>query len=115
MTALHFIVDENLPPHLAYWLRDKGHTATHVCYEAMESTPDSDIWAWATARNAIVVSKDEDFHNRVKFGVPPRLLWIRWGNSRKKQLISKLDALWPSIVEAFAEEEWLVELTDASF
>ncbi len=112
MTALQFIVDENLPPHLAYWLRDKGQVATHVDYESLGNGPDANIWKWAAERDAIVISKDEDFHNRVVVGRPPRLIWIRWGNVRKKPLIEKLESLWPDIVAAFNEGEWELELTN---
>jgi predicted nuclease of predicted toxin-antitoxin system len=110
MTALQFIVDENLPPHLAYWLTEMGQTATHVDYEALSKSPDSNIWAWAAERNAIVVSKDKDFRNRLVVGEPPRLLWIRWGNTRKRPLIKKLELLWPNILKAFNEGDWLIEL-----
>ena len=113
VSAFSFIVDENLPPHLAYWLRDKGQTATHVDYESLGSGPDTNIWKWAAERDAIVISKDEDFHNRVVVGQPPRLIWVRWGNVRKKPLIEKLELLWPDIVAAFVEGEWELELTNS--
>ncbi len=110
MSGFSFIVDENLPPHLAYWLRDKGQTATHVEYESLGSSPDSNIWKWAAEHDAIIVSKDEDFHNRIVIGRPPKLIWIRWGNVRKKPLIAKLEQLWPDILKAFEEGEWELEL-----
>jgi predicted nuclease of predicted toxin-antitoxin system len=113
VTAFSFIVDENLPPHLAYWLRDKAQTATHVDYEALGNGPDSNIWKWAAERDAIIISKDEDFHNRVVVGRPPRLIWVRWGNVRKKPLIEKLELLWPEILAAFKEGEWELELTNS--
>ena len=113
MTQLSFIVDENLPPHLAYWLRDKGHIATHVNYEGLDNGPDENIWAWAAIRNAIVVSRDEDFHKRVIEGNPPRLIWIRWHNARKKPLIEKMELNWPEIVRKFEQGEWFVELVGA--
>jgi predicted nuclease of predicted toxin-antitoxin system len=113
VTAFSFIVDENLPPHLAYWLKDKGQVATHVEHESLGNGPDANIWKWAAERDAIVISKDEDFHNRVVVGRPPRLIWIRWGNVRKKPLIEKLELLWPEIVASFLEGEWELELTNA--
>jgi predicted nuclease of predicted toxin-antitoxin system len=105
-----FIVDENLPQHLAYWLRDKGQIATHVELENLGKGADANIWKWAGERDVIVISKDEDFHNRVIVGKPPRLLWIRWGNVRKRPLIAKFDLLLPSILLALEEGEWEVEL-----
>ena len=112
MSAFRFIVDENLPPHLAYWLRDQKQEATHVDYEKLDSSPDHDIWSWAMANDAIVVSKDQDFRNRIIPGQPPRLLWIRWGNTRKQELIRRLTLLWPEILDAFENGEAMLELTD---
>jgi predicted nuclease of predicted toxin-antitoxin system len=113
MTAIQFIVDENLPPHLVFWLRDKGIIATHVDYESLGASSDNNIWAWARVQDAIVVSKDQDFRNRLIVGKPPRLLWIRWGNTRKKPLIERLEQIWPDILRAFEGGEWLVELKNA--
>jgi predicted nuclease of predicted toxin-antitoxin system len=112
VTSFSFIVDENLPPYLALWLKEKGQTATHGDYESLGSSPDSRIWKWASERNAIVISKDEDFHNRIVVGRPPRLIWIRWGNVRKRPLVDKLELLWPDILEAFNGGEWQLELTN---
>jgi predicted nuclease of predicted toxin-antitoxin system len=105
-----FIVDENLPPHLAYWLRDQGQVATHVSYENLGSGKDASIWQWAADHDFIVISKDEDFHNRVIVGQPPKLIWVRWGNVRKAPLIAKFRELLPSILIAFEEGEWELEL-----
>jgi predicted nuclease of predicted toxin-antitoxin system len=112
MTALHFIVDENLPSHLAYWLREKKHAATHVAFENLSSSPDKDIWTWAARHKAIEISKDQDFRNRVKPGEGPRLIWIRWGNTRKQDLIRRLEIIWPQVVAAFDSGETLIELAD---
>ncbi len=114
MTLLSFLIDENLPPHLAHWIRSNRHEATHVDYEGLSNGPDADIWAWAARHNAILVTKDQDFSNRLSPGKPPRLLWIRLGNTRKQHLISRLEKLWPEIVTAFRDGEWFVELTDRS-
>jgi predicted nuclease of predicted toxin-antitoxin system len=111
--SFSFIVDENLPQHLAYWLREKGLTATHVELENLGKSTDSNIWKWAGERNAIVISKDEDFHNRVITGRHPRLIWIRWGNVRKRPLILNFERLLPNILLALEEGEWELELINS--
>jgi predicted nuclease of predicted toxin-antitoxin system len=113
VTPFLFIVDENLPQHLAYWLRDNGQTATHVELEGLGQGADASIWKWAGERNAIVISKDEDFHNRVVIGTPPRLVWIRWGNVRKKPLIEKFERILQEVLLALEEGEWELELIDS--
>ncbi len=110
MSAFSFIVDENLPQHLAYWLKGKGLAATHVELENLGKSADANIWKWAAERNSIIISKDEDFHNRVIKGQPPRFIWVRWGNVRKKPLIEKFEMLLPGILSALEEGEWELEL-----
>jgi predicted nuclease of predicted toxin-antitoxin system len=101
-----------LPQHLTYWIREQGVAATHVDFEGLKNTQDKNIWAWAAENDAIVISKDSDFFNRIEPGVPPRLIWVRWGNVRKVTLIDRLNSLWPNIVESFEAGEWFVELND---
>jgi predicted nuclease of predicted toxin-antitoxin system len=115
VTPLRFIVDENLPPHLTYWLREKGYEANHVSHENLASRADKFVWSWAASRDAVVVSKDKDFLNRVVVGSPPRLIWITMGNTRKKYLIDRLAFHWPNIERALQEGEWMVEVADGRF
>jgi predicted nuclease of predicted toxin-antitoxin system len=112
VSSFRFIVDEMLPQHLAYCIRDLGFEATHVGLEGLQSSGDGMIWAWASERNAIIISKDADFQNRFIFGIPPRLIWIRWGNTRKQTLVARITEFWPRIIEAFEGGEWKVELAD---
>lgn len=108
--SLKFIVDENLPQHLTYWIREQGHNATHVDFEGLKRSPDHDIWQWAAANNAVVISKDQDFLNRVQALSGPRLIWVRSGNTRKNPLMQLFKAFWPSIIDALENGELLVEL-----
>jgi predicted nuclease of predicted toxin-antitoxin system len=96
---------------LAFWLQEQGFEATHVDLENLKSSPDPDIWAWAAANRAVVVSKDQGFLSRLQIGIQPKVLWINWGNTRKEVLIKQLALLLPEIVLAFDSGEWLVELS----
>jgi predicted nuclease of predicted toxin-antitoxin system len=58
---MKFVVDAQLPPALAAWLRDKGHDAVAVREIGLREADDGDIWSYARAERAIVVTKDEDF------------------------------------------------------
>jgi predicted nuclease of predicted toxin-antitoxin system len=109
---LNFIVDEMLPQHLTYWLREQGFEATHVDFENLESGPDPQIWKWASMNDAVIISKDHYFPSRIEFGKPPRVLWVRWGNTRKQRLIQLMRLQFQAVVEALNNGEWLLELTD---
>jgi predicted nuclease of predicted toxin-antitoxin system len=112
MTTFRFIVDQNLPPHLVYWLREKQHSATHAQFENLGQCDDQTIWKWAEANDAIVVSKDQDFANRVSRLTAPSFLWIRWGNIRKQLLIERLEKVWSEVIKEFEAGGRFVELQE---
>lgn len=59
-----FLVDAQLPPTLAGWLTQQGHTAQHVNDIGLREAEDTEIWNQALSTGAIVVTKDEDFAER---------------------------------------------------
>jgi predicted nuclease of predicted toxin-antitoxin system len=58
---MRFLVDAQLPPALAAWLRRKGHEAQTVKDIDLRDADDTSIWSFAAATGAIIVTKDEDF------------------------------------------------------
>ena len=61
---MNFLVDAQLPPGLARWLADQGHSAQHVNDVGLAGAEDSVIWNHALGVDAIIVTKDEDFAER---------------------------------------------------
>jgi predicted nuclease of predicted toxin-antitoxin system len=108
---MRFIVDAQLPPALARWLADKGHEAEHVFDRGMASAEDAEIWSHALDAGAVVISKDEDFPNRLLFeGEGPTIVWVRLGNTRKRVLLASFDAKLEEIIERLEAGERLVVL-----
>ncbi len=58
---MRFIVDAQLPPALAAWIRGRGHEADHVFDLGMGKADDAAIAGWAVSSQAVVVTKDDDF------------------------------------------------------
>ncbi len=58
---MRFLVDQNLPPALAVWLRDQGYGADHTSEIGLDQIADRLIWTWAKTTGACTISKDEDF------------------------------------------------------
>ena len=108
---MRFLVDAQLPPALARWLAQQGHTAEHVRDVGLESSSDSDLWLYADHHDAVIVSKDEDFvrlaGSREK-GV--RVLWLRIGNSTRRELLQWLQRAWPRISAALDADEQVIEV-----
>ena len=58
---MRFLLDMNLPPQLAQWLRSEGHDAVHVIEQGFGASSDHEILMRAAAERRIVVSFDLDF------------------------------------------------------
>jgi predicted nuclease of predicted toxin-antitoxin system len=58
---VRFLVDAQLPPALARLIAERGHIAEHVTDIGPGDAPDRDLWRYALARQAVIVTKDEDF------------------------------------------------------
>ena len=54
---MRFLIDAQLPPALARWLTSKGQEAQHVADVGLVSAPDKEIWNYALAAGAVIVSK----------------------------------------------------------
>ncbi|MGD9815614.1 MAG: DUF5615 family PIN-like protein [Hyphomonadaceae bacterium] len=98
---LRFIVDAQLPPALAEFLRGKGHEAASLREIGLRDADDADIWERARKDGAIIVTKDEDFALMVAANDNgPRVLWVRTGNLLKRVLLARFDAAWSEIEKA---------------
>jgi len=108
---MRFLVDAQLPPALARWLEAAGHRAEHVSDVGLANAKDQAIWDFASANDAIIVSKDEDFA-QLKFlkSEGPALVWVRLPNSRKRELLDWFEQMLPEILAALERGESLVEL-----
>lgn len=110
---MRFIVDAQLPPALARWLESNGHEATHVADVGLLDAPDSAIWRYAREDGAVILTKDEDFAvwRNAADDPMPRVVWLRVGNTRKKELLRWFEPLLPRILSALESGESLVEVT----
>ena len=108
---MRFLVDNQLPPSLARWLRDRGHDAEHVFESGLHLLDDRALWALAVDDARIIVSKDEDF---LYLSSQPhdsgRFLWVRLGNCRNDELLAAFSASFDAIVAAFDSGQTVVEL-----
>jgi predicted nuclease of predicted toxin-antitoxin system len=108
---VRFLVDAQLPPALARWLVEQGHEASHLVDHGLLESPDSLIWAEAERLGAVIVSKDEDFvHLCTLSPQGPSLVWVRVGNTTRRDLLTWFAQLLPTIEQALAAGERLVEV-----
>ena len=81
-----FLVDAQLPPALAHWLTQQGHTARHVDEFGLREAKDTLIWDHALSTGTIIVTKDEDFAERTaRTSTSPVIVWLRFGNATNRR------------------------------
>lgn len=112
---MRFLVDAQLPPATARWLDSRGYHAVHVQDLGLSTARDLEIWRHAQANNQIIVTKDEDFA-RLAIIQPdgPRVIWLRIGNTTRRQLLDWLDRAWPGIDAALHAGERLIKVVSSN-
>jgi predicted nuclease of predicted toxin-antitoxin system len=107
---LSFLVDTQLPPVLARWLKAKGCDAVHTTYFPNgHLMTDVEIQVIAVQENRIIVSKDGDFFVDFLFrGAPPRVLFLQFGNCANRTLLSQFETYIDKVQERFEQGAGLV-------
>src|SRR5438132_11226569 len=108
---VNFLVDAQLPPALARWIRSQGHQAEHVFDLGFHRADDPVIWEYALNQSAVIISKDEDFVDHwLLSDRPVPLVWIRKGNCSNRALLAWFEPLWPDAVKRLEQGEKFIEL-----
>lgn len=88
---MKLLFDQNLPPQLVRRLDDLYPNSTHVREIGLRDAKDTEIWNYAQQNGFVIVSKDSDFQQRsLLYGHPPKVIWIRLGNSSVKDIADLL-------------------------
>lgn len=92
------LIDENLP--------DRLSLATDLVVRHVSSLGgslgDSEIWSYARRHDFIILSKDADFSHRIGgCEPPPRVVHVRVGNMRLRQILAFIESAWPQIESHF--------------
>lgn len=108
---MKFLVDAQLPPALARWLREAGHEAEHVEDVGLREADDSAIWKHALKTGAAIVTKDEDFAVRsAQAASAPVIVWLRVGNTTNRVLRAWIEPRLPGLVALVDQGSRLVEV-----
>ena len=79
---MKLLFDQNLSPHLVHSLSDLYPESAHVQSLGLDQALDTALWDYARDNGFAIVSKDVDFSDRSTLnGHPPKVIWIRLGNS----------------------------------
>jgi predicted nuclease of predicted toxin-antitoxin system len=101
---MKLLFDENLSFRLVAALADIYPDSSHVREVGLLGADDLHVWNYAAEHGFLLVSKDTDFYERsLVFGSPPKIIWLRTGNSTVAETITLLRNQY-IVVRHFAED-----------
>ena len=110
---MKFLVDAQLPPVLARALREAGYDVQAVRELGLREAEDDAIWDYALANQAVIVTKDQDFADRLLSSrTVPIIVWLRIGNTSNRALLTWLLPLWPDILSRIQSGDKLIEVRE---
>lgn len=93
---MKLLLDENLSPRLVTPLSRMFPGSRHVEDCGLDAAEDEEIWRYALDHGFAIVSKDSDFYDlAVVRGSPPKVIWLRVGNSSTdevRELLQRIGA-----------------------
>jgi predicted nuclease of predicted toxin-antitoxin system len=101
---MRFLLDMNLPPAMADWLRSEGHDAVHIRELRLANLPDRDVFARAAADRRIVLTFDLDFGEIVGLSgaAASGVVLLRLRLARQQYLRDRLQATIDGAAQALA-------------
>lgn len=88
---MRLIFDQNISHKVLQYLPDKFTGSTTVKKEGLINSPDLQIWEFAKKHDLIIVTQDSDFNDlNSLYGFPPKVIWIRTGNLKTKEIVDIL-------------------------
>jgi predicted nuclease of predicted toxin-antitoxin system len=103
---MKLLFDQNLSAKLVAMLADLFPGSAHVRLLGMANADDEAIWFYARRHGYVIVSKDSDFFHRcMRFGHPPKVVWVRLGNCTTETVAHLLRSRYDLLLAFAAEAE----------
>ncbi len=87
-------LDAHLSPRVARWITERFGIAAQPSRDlGLRDAEDEEIWNAARQANAILLTKDADFEERVRrLGPPPQIIWLTCGNTSEARIKQILES-----------------------
>ena len=88
---MRLLFDQNLSHRLLTVLDDLFPGSFHVRLLGLAEADDLTIWNYARDHDLVIVTQDSDYSDWNKLrGAPPKIIWLRRGNSSVDEIHSKI-------------------------
>lgn len=79
---MKLLFDQNLSRKLVNRLGEIFPDVSHVQFHGLTDADDGEIWEFAKIQGFCIVTQDADFAERSRlYGSPPKIIWLRCGNT----------------------------------
>ncbi len=90
---IKLLLDENISFKVAKGIKEFFEEVNHLSDLRLINSSDIDIWQYAKNNHYSIITFDSDFIDlSLLYGFPPKVIWLRMGNSSSIEVISKLRA-----------------------
>jgi predicted nuclease of predicted toxin-antitoxin system len=105
-------IDAHLSPAIAAWITSTFEiTAVALRDLGLRDAEDPEIFEAAKVEGVVLITKDSDFVDLAnRFGAPPKIIWLRCGNTSNAQLQSILRSTLLDSLKLLQAGEVLVEI-----
>lgn len=101
---MSLLFDENCPARLIDMLADLAPGSTHPERLRLRRCEDDRLWLLAQERSLTIVTKDDDFRQRVALhGAPPKVIMLAFGNASTRETSDILRRSWPAVAAFLAD------------
>jgi predicted nuclease of predicted toxin-antitoxin system len=88
---MRLLFDQNISFRIVRKLRDIYPESRQIRELGLENFTDIKIWNYAKTHNFTIVTFDTDFYDiSLLRGIPPKIIWLRIGNTKTENLIKVL-------------------------
>jgi predicted nuclease of predicted toxin-antitoxin system len=107
---MRFLVDMNVSPAVAEWLRTRGHDAIHVRDAGMGRISDGELFRKATDDQRVVLTLDVGFGelSALWAGQPAGVVLLRMRSAQTPQILRRLSSVLAAVEPALEEGAFVV-------
>ena len=103
---MKLLFDQNISHRILSLLPEQFAGSTSVKKELLINARDLEIWEFAKLNNYVIVTQDSDFDAlNTLFGFPPKIIWIRSGNLKTKDILDILIEYYSDLVKFESDSE----------
>ena len=103
---MKLLFDENISYQIVKKIKETFPESAHANTIKSGKITDLEIFSYAKKNNLLIVTHDEDFIElQLVYGYPPKIIWLRAGNTSTQNIMLKLEEKKDEILSLFNNPE----------